>query len=59
MYQDAVDQLNLAYPHLIATTGPGITMIGCSFASFALAGYFLMRGWMSIESSGTDGYNPI
>lgn len=59
MYEDAVDQLNLTYPHLIASTGPGMAMIGCSFASFALAGYFLMRGWMSMESSDTDGYNPI
>lgn len=59
MYENAVDQLNLTYPHLIASTGPGMAMIGCSFASFALAGYFLMRGWMSMESSDTDGYNPI
>ncbi|KAF1801707.1 hypothetical protein V8B55DRAFT_1473341 [Mucor lusitanicus] len=59
MYQDAVEQLNMAYPHLTASTGPGMPMIGCSFAAFSLASYFLLRGCMSMESSSTDGYNPI
>ncbi|KAL7323983.1 hypothetical protein PS15p_210564 [Mucor circinelloides] len=59
MYEDAVEQLNLTYPHLLATTGPGMPMIGCSFAAFCLASYFLLRGCMSMESSSADGYNPI
>ncbi|KAK4513664.1 L-serine ammonia-lyase [Mucor velutinosus] len=59
MYQDAVEQLNMTYPHLIASTGPCMPMIGCSFAAFFLASYFLLRGCMSMESSSTDGYNPI
>ncbi|KAI8056305.1 uncharacterized protein B0P05DRAFT_479135 [Gilbertella persicaria] len=59
MYQNAIDQLNRAYPHLIASQGPGMTMIGCAFASFALAGYFLLRGCMSLESNHPEGYSPI
>lgn len=58
MYENAVDELNKVYPHLIASVGPGMIMIGCSFASFAIAGYFLLRGAMSLEPD-TDGYNAI
>ncbi|OBZ82625.1 hypothetical protein A0J61_09325 [Choanephora cucurbitarum] len=59
MYQGAIEQLTLAYPHLIASQGPGMTMIGCAFASFVLAGYFLSRGCMALDSSNAEGYNPI
>lgn len=58
MYQSAITQLNLAYPHLIATQGPGMIMIGCAFTAFTLAGYILLRGCMKIDSS-NDGYSPI
>lgn len=61
MYQNAITELNLEYPHLIASQGPGMTMIGACFAAFFLASYLLLRGCMSMEagSSGTEGYNPI
>lgn len=57
MYQSAITQLNLAFPHLVATQGPGMPMIGCAFAAFTLAGFVLLRGCMNIESS--EGYSPI
>lgn len=61
MYQNAIEELNLEYPHLIATQGPAMTMVGVSFAAFSLASYVLLRGCMSMESggSGTEGYSPI
>ncbi|KAI9484143.1 MAG: hypothetical protein EXX96DRAFT_166689 [Benjaminiella poitrasii] len=59
MYQNAVTQLNLAYPHLVASQGPGMPMIGCAFTAFALAGFFLLRGCMNVDFSDTDGYNPL
>lgn len=61
MYQDAVDQLNKEYPHLIAVDGPCMTMIGVAFACFFLAAYSLLRGSMSMDSNNTstEGYNPI
>lgn len=59
MYQNAVEQLNLAYPHLVASEGPGIIMIGCAFASFTLSAFVLSRGCMSIDPSEPAGYSPI
>lgn len=61
MYQNAITELNLEYPNLIATQGPAMTMIGVCFASFFLASYVLLRGCMSMDAggSGTEGYNPI
>ncbi|KAI8988308.1 hypothetical protein BDF20DRAFT_814475 [Mycotypha africana] len=59
MYSDAVDQLNRAYPHLQATEGTGLPMIGCAFAAFTIAGFILLRGCMSIDSNDNDGYSPI
>ncbi|KAI7903579.1 uncharacterized protein BX663DRAFT_485708 [Cokeromyces recurvatus] len=59
MYQGAIKQLNLAYPHLIAIQGPGMAMIGFGFAAFTLAGFLLTRGCMSNEFSDTNGYNPL
>lgn len=61
MYQDAIEELNLEYPNLIATQGPAMTMVGASFAAFCLAAYVLLRGCMSMEPGGSDteGYNPI
>lgn len=58
MYQNAIYQLNLSFPNLVATQGPCMTMIGCSFASFAIAGCLLLRGAMNLDSD-ADGYSPI
>jgi hypothetical protein len=58
MYEEAIDQLNRTFPHLVASQGPGMAMIGCSFASFAISGYVLLRGAMTLDSD-TDGYSPI
>ncbi|KAI9357455.1 hypothetical protein BD770DRAFT_322095 [Pilaira anomala] len=58
MYQNAIEQLNLEYPHLVASQGPAMTMIGVSFAAFTIASYALLRGCMSMDSN-SDGYNPI
>ncbi|KAI8993310.1 hypothetical protein BDB01DRAFT_716149 [Pilobolus umbonatus] len=61
MYNSAIEQLNVAYPHLIATEGPCMPMIGVAFMCFALAGFVLLRGSMSLESSGSndEGYSAI
>jgi hypothetical protein len=60
MYQEAVDQLNKEYPHLIASEGPCMIMIGVAFASFMMASYCLLRGSMSMDNNvDTEGYNPI
>lgn len=58
MYGNAVEQLNLEYPHLIASEGPALTMIGVCFASFTIAAYSLLRGCMTMDAS-SEGYNPI
>lgn len=58
MYENAIEQLNLEYPHLIASQGPALTMIGVCFASFTIAAYSLLRGCMTMDAS-SEGYNPI
>jgi hypothetical protein len=59
MYQNAITELNLAYPHLIATQGPAMTMIGVAFCSFFLAAVCLLRGAMSDSDNDTEGYAPL
>ncbi|GAA5794822.1 hypothetical protein HPULCUR_000169 [Helicostylum pulchrum] len=58
MYENATEQLNLEYPHLIASIGPALTMIGVGFACFTIAAYSLLRGCMTTDSS-SEGYSPI
>lgn len=60
MYQDAITELNLEYPHLIATQGPAMTMIGVAFCSFFLGAVCLLRGAMSnSDDNETEGYAPL
>lgn len=62
MYQEAVKQLNLAFPNLVATQGPCITLIGIAFMCFSLASFVLLRGCMSIDEASTsnnEGYSAI
>ncbi|KAI9247220.1 hypothetical protein BY458DRAFT_590886 [Sporodiniella umbellata] len=58
MYQNAIEQLNLTYPHLTASQGPGMPMIGMAFACFFLASIALLRGVLRFDSE-PEGYNAI
>ncbi|KAI7868697.1 hypothetical protein BDF14DRAFT_1789893 [Spinellus fusiger] len=56
MYGDAADELTVTYPHLVATQGPGLSMVGVAFASFVISGYSFMQGCFSKEE---EGYHSI
>lgn len=58
MYQNAIEQLNETYPHLVATQGPCMIMIGMAFACFFLASIALLRGVMRMDSD-PEGYSAI
>ncbi|KAF7727640.1 hypothetical protein EC973_007298 [Apophysomyces ossiformis] len=60
MYQNGVQELNTVYPHLEATEGPGLPMIGVAFAAFTLAGFTYMHGCFAKDDVAIeDGYNPL
>ncbi|KAI8384272.1 uncharacterized protein BYT42DRAFT_478814, partial [Radiomyces spectabilis] len=46
MYQNAVQQLNVEYPHLEATEGPCMTVIGVAFTSYFIASCIFMHGFL-------------
>ncbi|KAG1056759.1 hypothetical protein G6F46_005156 [Rhizopus delemar] len=58
MYQNATEQLNETYPHLVASQGPCMILLGVAFASFFLASIALLRGVMRIDSD-PEGYSAI
>ncbi|SAL98961.1 hypothetical protein [Absidia glauca] len=49
MYHGGVELLNLTYPHLLATEGPGITMMGTSLLLFGLSSAAYLQGCLSYE----------
>ncbi|KAG0166253.1 hypothetical protein DFQ30_007412 [Apophysomyces sp. BC1015] len=60
MYQNGVKELNVVYPHLEATEGPGRPITGVAFAAFAIAGYTYMHGCFAKDDVEIeDGYNPL
>ncbi|KAI8071410.1 hypothetical protein BC940DRAFT_234598 [Gongronella butleri] len=56
MYQAGVDMLNLTYPNLVASTGPGMIMIGMSFTALFLSSLAYLQGCMFSPS---DGYEVL
>ncbi|ORZ10204.1 hypothetical protein BCR42DRAFT_114191 [Absidia repens] len=58
MYQSGIDSLNLLYPHLRATAGPGMTMMGIALMVFFLSSLSYMNGCLSRDTS-DEGYEPL
>ncbi|KAI8327782.1 hypothetical protein BC941DRAFT_364360 [Chlamydoabsidia padenii] len=58
MYHNGVDMLNLLYPHLKATVGPGMPMIGISFLVYFLSSLAYLQGCFS-SNGGDDGYEML
>ncbi|ORX51233.1 hypothetical protein DM01DRAFT_261874 [Hesseltinella vesiculosa] len=56
MYQVGVDLLNLLYPNLVASAGPGIIMIGIAFAVLFLASLAYLQGCLFARN---DGYEVL
>ncbi|CAO3620825.1 unnamed protein product [Cunninghamella blakesleeana] len=57
-YDSSNDLLNLIYPHLNASLGPGIIMEGVAFASFFLSGLSYMEGCYSSDPT-DEGYEIV
>jgi hypothetical protein len=58
MYKNGVNYLNLIYPNLQATEGPGITMIGISFMVLFLSSMAYLQGCFS-SNDDTEGYEML
>lgn len=58
MYQNAVYELNVMYPNLVASEGPSMIMVGVAFGSFFIASIGLLRGVLNADMS-AEGYNAI
>ncbi|KAI8330770.1 hypothetical protein BC941DRAFT_404470 [Chlamydoabsidia padenii] len=58
MYHGGVELLNLLYPHLYATEGPGITMVGISLLLFGLSSAAYLQGCLSNDNS-DQGYEIL
>ncbi|CEG70138.1 hypothetical protein RMATCC62417_06087 [Rhizopus microsporus] len=58
MYQNAVYELNVMYPNLVASEGPSMIMVGVAFGSFFIAAIGLLRGVLNADMS-AEGYNAI
>jgi hypothetical protein len=55
MYHGGVELLDRTYPHLLATEGPGITMMGTSLLLFGLSSAAYLQGCLSNE----NGYGMV
>lgn len=59
LYQNGAQMLNLTYPHLIASLGPGLPMIGVAFACFVLAGFAYLHGCFNKDEAIEGGYSAL
>ncbi|KAI8089143.1 uncharacterized protein BX664DRAFT_296659 [Halteromyces radiatus] len=59
MYQNGAAELNLIYPHLQATLGPGMTMIGISLLVFFLSSVAYLQGCFSSNGTSDKGYELL
>lgn len=62
MYQNGVMELNVTYPNLEASEGPGITLMGIAFMVFTISSYSYLHGCWSKndeEAAYSEGYSPL
>lgn len=59
LYQDGAEMLNLTYPYLIASLGPGLPLIGVAFACFTIAGFAYLHGCFNKDEAIEGGYSAL